>query len=149
MRYSRQNKILDLIKEHEIETQEKLAHLLKEAGFELTQANVQKEINKLQLIKILSSSGKYKYAVGMVIDAPVSERFVKIFKETIRSVGASGNIIVIKTLSGCANAAGEAIDSLGLPYILGTIAGDNTIMIVADDIDNVPYLLDRFNELLD
>lgn len=148
MRYSRQNKILDLINEHEIETQEKLAYLLKEAGYDVTQATVSRDIKELQLIKVLSSTGKYKYALGMVFDAPVSDRFVKIFKETIRSVAASGNIIVIKTLSGCANAAGEAVDSLNLPYMLGTIAGDNTIMIVVDDVNNVPFLVEKFNELL-
>lgn len=148
MRYSRQNKILDLINEHEIETQEKLAYLLKEAGFDVTQATVSRDIKELQLIKILSSTGKYKYALGMVVDAPVSDRFVKIFKETIRSVASSGNIIVIKTLTGCANAACEALDSLSLPFMLGSIAGDNTIMIVVDSVENVPYLQEKFNELL-
>ena len=148
MRYSRQNKILDLIQEHEIETQEKLAHLLKKSGYDVTQATVSRDIKELQLIKVLSSAGKYKYALGVAADTPVSDRFVKIFKETIRSVASSGNIIVIKTLSGCANAAGEAIDSLNLPYMLGTIAGDNTIMIVVDDVSHVDFLVEKFNELL-
>ncbi len=148
MRYSRQNKILDLIREYEIETQEKLAHLLKEAGYDVTQATVSRDIKELQLIKVLSSGGKYKYALGVSGDASVSDRFVKIFKETIRSVASSGNIIVIKTLTGCANAACEAIDSLNLPHMLGTIAGDNTIMIVVDDVSHVPYLVKKFNDLL-
>jgi len=148
MRYSRQNKILDLIKEHEIETQEKLAYLLKKDGYDVTQATVSRDIKELQLIKVLSSSGKYKYALGMAANTPVSDRFVKIFKETIRSVDSSGNIIVIKTLTGCANAACEAIDSLNLPFMLGTIAGDNTIMIVVDDVKNVPFLQEKFSELL-
>jgi len=148
MRYSRQNRILGLIKEHEIETQEKLAYLLKEDGFDVTQATVSRDIKELQLIKTLSSSGKYKYALGMIADAPITDRFVKIFKDTILSVASSGNLIVIKTLTGCANAAAEAIDSLSLPFMLGTIAGDNTILIIVDDEKNVLFLQGKFNELL-
>src|SRR5665647_2215732 len=149
MRYSRQNRILGLIKEHEIETQEKLAYLLKEDGFDVTQATVSRDIKELQLIKKLSSSsGKYKYALGMATDTPITDRFVKIFKDTIISVASSGNLIVIKTLTGCANAAAEAIDSLSLPFMIGTIAGDNTILIVVDDEKNVLFLQEKFNELL-
>lgn len=148
MRYSRQNRILGLIKEHEIETQEKLAYLLKEDGFDVTQATVSRDIKELQLIKTLSPSGKYKYALGMATDTPITDRFVKIFKDTIISVASSGNLIVIKTLTGCANAAAEAIDSLSLPFMLGTIAGDNTILIVVDDEKNVLFLQEKFNELL-
>lgn len=148
MRYSRQNRILGLIKEHEIETQEKLAYLLKEDGFDVTQATVSRDIKELQLIKNLSSSGKYKYVLGMATDTPITDRFVKIFKDTIISVASSGNLIVIKTLTGCANAAAEAIDSLTLPFMLGTIAGDNTILIVVDDEKNVLFLQEKFNELL-
>jgi len=148
MRYSRQNRILGLIKELEIETQEKLAYLLKEDGFDVTQATVSRDIKELQLIKTLSPSGKYKYALGMATDTPITDRFVKIFKDTIISVASSGNLIVIKTLTGCANAAAEAIDSLSLPFMLGTIAGDNTILIVVDDEKNVLFLQEKFNELL-
>ncbi|MBK5246179.1 MAG: arginine repressor [Peptostreptococcaceae bacterium] len=148
MRYSRQNRILGLIKDHEIETQEKLAYLLKEDGFDVTQATVSRDIKELQLIKSLSSSGKYKYALGVTVDAPITDRFVKIFKDTIISVASSGNLIVIKTLTGCANAAAEAIDSLSLPFMLGTIAGDNTILIIVDDEKNVLFLQGKFNELL-
>lgn len=148
MRYSRQNKILELISTYEIETQEKLASLLKESGFDVTQATISRDIKELQLIKSLSSQGKYKYAVGYAMESPVSERFVKIFRETIKTVAASGNIIVVKTLSGCANAAGEAIDSLNFPHVVGSIAGDNTLMIVVDDSANVSELMGKFDQML-
>ena len=75
MRYSRQNKILDLISNYEIDTQEKLASMLRANGFEVTQATVSRDIKELQLVKVLSSSGKYKYAVGTHKDLPASERF--------------------------------------------------------------------------
>ena len=148
MRYSRQNKILELIEDNEIETQEKLASMLKEGGYEVTQATVSRDIKELQLIKILSSSGKYKYATAMKVSAAISDRFVKIFKETIKTVDFSGNIIVVKTLSGCASAAAEALDSLNLPHMVGSIAGDNTIMVVVDDPANVDKLVHELRSML-
>jgi transcriptional regulator of arginine metabolism len=148
MRYSRQNKILDLISTYEIETQDKLVELLKKNGYKVTQATISRDIKDLHLIKTLSSNGRYKYTVGSSPDQPVSERFINIFKETITSVGSSGNLIVVKTLSGCAQAAGEAIDNMNFPNVVGSIAGDNTIMLVINDPANVPTLLNQFNEMI-
>ncbi|QIB69285.1 arginine repressor [Aminipila butyrica] len=148
MRYSRQNKILDIINNFEVETQEKLASLLKESGYDVTQATISRDIKELQLIKVLSNSGKYKYALGNSIETPITDRFLKIFKETIRSVAHSYNLIIVKTLSGCGSAAGEAIDSLNVPHVVGSIAGDNTLLIIVDDAENVPALVEKFNDLL-
>ncbi len=113
-----------------LKTQERLVSLLKKSGYKITQATISRDIKELQLVKTLSSSGKYKYTVGTSVDQPISDRYVKIFKETIQTVAYSGNIIVIKTLSGCANAACEAIDTLNFPNIIGTIAGDNTLFLL-------------------
>lgn len=148
MRYARQNKILDIINTHEVETQDKLVSLLKKSGFKVTQATISRDIKELQLIKTLSSTGKYIYTVGKSMDQPISDRFVKIFKETIQTVAASGNIIIVKTLSGCASAAAEAIDSLNFPNVIGSIAGDNTLMLVINDPTNVPSLVNKFNEMI-
>ncbi len=148
MRYSRQNKILELIANNEIETQDRLAALLREEGFEVTQATISRDIKELQLIKILTPSGKYKYAVSTHQDAPISDRFVKIFRETITSFASAQNLIVIKTLSGCGAAAGEAIDCIGLPHIVGSIAGDNTLLLVVDKEENVEEILAIFNDML-
>ncbi len=148
MRYSRQNKILELIEEYEVETQDKLASLLKDYGFTVTQATISRDIKDLHLVKTLSSDGKYKYAASDRIEGTISDRFVNIFRETIKSVNASGNIVVVKTLSGCANAAGEAIDSLVFPHVIGSVAGDNTLMIVIDDPNNTPKFLKEFNKML-
>ena len=148
MRYSRQSKILELIEKYEVETQDKLASLLKEYGYDVTQATISRDIKEMHLIKTLSSSGKYKYAVATNVESPVSDRFVNIFRETIKSVDSSGNLVVVKTLSGCANAAGEAIDSLGFPHVIGSVAGDNTLMIIIDDPENTPEFLKEFNEML-
>ena len=148
MRYKRQNRIIEIITNTEVDTQEKLAALLRESGFEVTQATISRDIKELQLVKTLSSSGKYKYAVSTSKDLPVTDRFIKIFRQTVTSVDSSGNIILVKTLPGCANAAGEAIDNSNLPHIKGSIAGDNTLLLVADDEDNVPAIIDEFNKML-
>lgn len=147
MRYSRQNMVLELIGSNEIETQEQLCQLLREAGYNVTQATVSRDIKELQLVKKLSSSGRYKY-VQSKDEGPISGRFVKIFKETITGVDAAENLIVIKTLSGCGSAAAEAIDSLGMDHIVGSVAGDNTILVVIDEKKNVSDIVDKFKELL-
>ncbi|MDR0852140.1 MAG: arginine repressor [Clostridiales Family XIII bacterium] len=148
MRYSRQNKILEIIENHDVDTQENLAEMLKNCGFDVTQATISRDIKELQLVKTLTHSGKYKYTAPGNLSQPITDRFVKIFKETIQSVTSSGNMIVIKTLSGCANAAAETIDSLDFPHILGSIAGDNTIFLVIDDPKNVHALTLEFDALL-
>ena len=148
MRYTRQNQIVELISENEIDTQEKLAELLKKNGFEVTQATVSRDIKELQLVKALTASGQHKYTLPEQNTRQTTSRFAKIFKDTIQSVSYSGNLIVVKTLSGCANAACEAIDSLEFPHILGTIAGDNTVLIVCDNPKNAPVIVARFEDML-
>lgn len=148
MRYLRQNKILDIISSHEVETQDQLVNLLKKAGYKVTQATISRDIKDLQLIKTQTPSGRYKYSISVSQEQPVSDRFAKIFKETIKSVASSGNMVVIKTLTGCANAACEAIDTMDFPHIIGSIAGDNTIFLVVNDPSNVSGLVKRFSEMI-
>lgn len=148
MRYSRQNKILELITSHDIETQDKLAAMLRAEGYEVTQATISRDIKELQLIKILTNGGHYKYALSQRQDAPISERFVKIFRETITGLSSAHNLIIVKTLSGCGPAAGEAIDCIGLPHVVGSVAGDNTLLIVVDEEENVESILSVFNDML-
>lgn len=147
MRYSRQNKILELISTREIETQDRLCQLLRESGYDVTQATISRDIKELQLIKTMGTDGKYKYA-QFKGDGFITDRFVKIFRETITSITPAGNLVVVKTLSGCAAAAGEAIDSLDFPNIVGSIAGDNTILIVVDDAKNVDNVMAAFDEMM-
>lgn len=149
MRYSRQNKILELIHTHDIDTQEKLVTLLNEAGYKVTQATISKDIRDLHLVKTLGANGRYKYAVSSGnAEQPVSDRFVKVFRETVRSISSAGNIIAVKTLSGCGPAVGEAIDTFKFPHLVGSIAGDNTIFLLIDDPENIPALVERFNQII-
>lgn len=148
MRISRQNKILELIETYEIETQDKLASLLREFGYEVTQATISRDIKELQLVKTLSSSGKYKYTSAVNNEAPVSNRLSNIYRETVKNITWSGNIVLVKCISGCANAAGEALDNMNLPHIIGSVAGDNTLMFVTDSPENSPIVVEMLNDML-
>lgn len=149
MRISRQNKILELIEKNEIETQDKLVSMLREYGYDVTQATVSRDIKELQLIKTLSSSGGYKYAALATNDGPVSERFRDIYRKSIISIAQSGNIVLLKALSGCANAAAEALDSLALTHVIGSVAGDNTILLVLDDPANADEVVEALQGMLE
>ena len=148
MRYARQNRILELIKENDIDTQEKLVAMLRENGFNVTQATISRDIKELHLVKSLSPDGVYRYAVSTDNDSNMSNRYLSILKDIVKNVDAAGNLIVVKTLPGCANAAAEPIDCLGFDHVIGTIAGDNTLLMVIDDPENVASLVAKFDELL-
>lgn len=148
MRLSRQNKILELIKTNEVETQDQLLNLLRDAGYNVTQATISRDIRELQLFKGQAKDGKYKYIAGNYDNRPISDRFVKIFRETTLSYATAQNLIIIKTLSGCSGAAGEAIDCLSLDHIVGSISGDNTLLVVVDHEENVPQITAAFDRML-
>ena len=148
MRYSRQHKILELINTYEIGTQDDLVTILRNNGYNVTQATVSRDIKELQLVKVLSSKGKYKYVSNQSKDLPASDRFSKIFRETITSFNSSGNIVEVKPLSGGGPAAGGAMDIGGIDHIIGSVAGDNTIFLLIDSEENVPYVLEQFKEML-
>ncbi|NLY87350.1 MAG: arginine repressor [Clostridiales bacterium] len=148
MRLSRQNKILEIIKENEVETQEQLLDLLSRAGYPVTQATISRDIKELQLIKGQTKDGRYKYIVSNYDNRPISERFIKVFRETTLSYQIAQNLILVKTLSGCSGAAGEAIDCLMLDHIVGSISGDNTLLVVVDSEKNVPLVTEEIDKIL-
>ena len=148
MKYSRHARILEIIENNEIETQEELAEFLKRSGINVTQATVSRDIKELRLIKVLAKNGRYKYASMKQQESAISDRLVKIFKDSILSIDYAGNIIVLKTLSGAANAACAAIDALDVKELVGTIAGDDTIFILARDPEMVGELVERFKKLM-
>lgn len=148
MRLSRQNKILEIIRTNEVETQDQLLQLLRDAGYSVTQATVSRDIRELQLIKGQTRDGKHRYIAGNYDDRPISDRFIKIFRETVLSYEVAKNLIVVKTLSGCSGAAGEAIDCLSLEHVVGSISGDNTLLVVVDDDSNVPEITAEFDRVM-
>ncbi|AAO36119.1 arginine repressor [Clostridium tetani] len=131
MKVTRHEKILELIERKDIETQEELAEELRKSGIEITQATVSRDIKELKLIKVLGEQGKYKYAAIVKNENDLSDKLANIFSHSVVSVENINNFVVVKTLSGSGNAAAEAIDSLNFKEIAGTIAGDNTIFIMA------------------
>ena len=148
MKYNRHSKILDIIEHTEIETQEDLALELKKQGFNVTQATVSRDIKELRLIKVLTNNGKYKYSTINQSDAPILKRFINLFKDSVLTLDYSGNIVVVKTLIGSANAAAAAIDALKIDGIVGTIAGDDTIFILLRDEENCRKVIELFEEII-
>lgn len=149
MKLARHAKILEIISEKEIETQEELAAELQKRGIDVTQATVSRDIKELRLVKVLTEDGKrYKYAPMTKIDTNISERLMTLLSESIVNVDYAGNIIVIKTLSGSASAAAEAIDTLNWKNIVGTIAGDNTIFVLVRNQEDIQELVEKFRKLM-
>ncbi len=148
MKNARQSAILNMIENENIETQEELALRLREKGIMVTQATVSRDIKELRLLKVLTANGSYKYATSDRADHGLSDRFIRMFVDSVLSIAYSNNIIVIKTLSGSANTAGEAIDSMRWQEILGTMAGDNTVLVVVRADVDTQSVVERFEEML-
>jgi transcriptional regulator of arginine metabolism len=148
MKSARHSMILQIIERESIETQDDLAEHLRQAGFSVTQATVSRDIKELRLIKVLTDDGKYKYATVDKAESGYSDRFRRMFSHSVISINATGTLVVIKTISGSANAAAETIDSMRFPEILGTIAGDNTIFVAARSEADVPGLITKFKGLM-
>lgn len=147
-KYARQRKILELIEAYEIETQEELSEHLKRTGIDITQATISRDIKELRLVKVLSKSGKYKYAVMDENIEGATERLIKIFKSSIIGFDIAGHILVIKTLPGAAQVCASAIDTLKVEHVVGTIAGDDTIFIAVSDMEYVDSVVKTFQGLL-
>lgn len=148
MKYNRHAKILEIIDNNVIETQEELAEKLKELGVDVTQATVSRDIKDLRLIKVMSSDGRYRYATFSQTESQISNRLTTILTEAYVSSDYANNIVVVKTLSGMAQAAGSAIDSLKWQEILGSIAGDDTLMIVCRAEKIAEEIVNKFNKMI-
>ncbi len=148
-RETRQLKILEIIAKNNVDTQEELVARLSDEGFRVTQATVSRDIKDMGIIKTLSEDGKkYKYTAQQLKDN-TSERFLSIFRNTVLSIRTAENLVVIKTETGAANAAAETIDRMNLDCILGVIAGDNTIFVAVDNVDNTAYVAEKLEDILD
>ena len=149
MKIARHAKILEIISDKDIETQEELAEELKNIGIDVTQATVSRDIKELKLIKVLSKDGRYKYATISPNENILSDRLVSIFTQTVLTVDYVGNTIVVRTISGSAPAAAEAIDTLNWDGIVGTLAGDNTIFLIARSEKKAEELVNKLKKLMD
>ena len=131
MKAQRQAKIVEIISNANVETQEQLLQALTDQGFNSTQATISRDIKELRIVKELTSLGTYRYCVPEK-DAPaaISDRLNNIFRECVISVDYAENLVVIHTLPGMANAAASALDAMRSGAVLGTLAGDDTVVIV-------------------
>lgn len=148
MKSRRQEKILEIIKEQDVETQEELTRLLAKAGFSSTQGTVSRDIRELKLTKVTGENGRQKYMERKVEDIHVSSKYRRVLSEGILGMESAENILVIKTVPGMAMACGAAIDSISLRYVAGCIAGDDTIFCAVKQTAYVSLVMDELNTII-
>ena len=139
MKTRRQEKIIDLIKNNEIETQEELLERLRKCGFNGTQATISRDMRQLNIMKTVSRSGRYRYVQKLVTDPTLEEKFATILR-TVKEIRLAMNIVVIRAYTGMASAAAVAIDSMEMPEVVGSIAGDDTLILITESVENATVL---------
>lgn len=149
MKTKRQTKILELIQKYDIETQEELSAYLTRDGYQVTQATVSRDIRELKLTKIAMDNGRQRYAVLSDADTGMAERLVRVLREGFVSMDYAGNILVIKTVSGMASAVGAAVDAIKLSEIIGSIAGDDTLMCVIRTEEDAVNIMNKLRKLVE
>lgn len=148
MKAKRHLKIREIIANEEIDTQEELVDLLKEAGFNVTQATVSRDIKELHLIKVPLDDGRYKYSLPADQKFNPYQKLKRLLSDSFIGIDYSENLIVLKTLPGNANAIGALIDNLQWDEIMGTICGDDTCLIICKTKENAKEISDKLLEML-
>ena len=149
MKTNRQSKIIEIIQKNEVETQDELSALLEKDGFRVTQATVSRDIRELKLTKIPTAGGRQKYAV--ITDTPenFSKKYERVLREGFLSMDMAQNILVIKTVSGMASAVCAAIDAMKMREIVGSIAGDDTIMCAIRTVDDTYAVMKKIRRIVE
>ena len=149
MKNDRQNMILDIISQENIETQEQLLTRLQERGITSTQATISRDIKQMHLIKEPVGRGVYKYAVsGNRTKLNFAEKLRTIFRESITSIACAQNIVVIKTMPGLASAACSALDNMDITYMVGSLAGDDTAFLLMQDAESAAAFCEEIRAML-
>ena len=148
MKAKRQALIREIVENQSIQTQEELADALREHGMVVTQATVSRDIKEMHLLKVLSEEGGYRYATMDKSEQGMNERLIRMLSDSVVDMSSANTLIVIHTLPGSAHVAGEAVDSLRWPEVLGTIAGDNTILVIVRSNEDVDAVLRRFRGIV-
>lgn len=149
MNKKRQDAIIQIIQNRDVETQQELALILNQQGFEVTQATVSRDIKKLKLSKIAIGNGHQKYVLFQNDEKHLSSKYVNVLKEGFVSMDMAQNILVVKTVSGMAMAVAAAIDSMKYPQIVGSIAGDDTIMMAIRSVEDTKEIMHQIMLLLE
>lgn len=149
MKAERQKKILEIINKHAVETQEELADRLQKDGIKITQATISRDIKELRLVKVATGDDRYRYAVqGDKIYAGDQTKTRRIFKDSVVALDYSENLIVVKTTPGAAQSVALVIDYEGFREIIGTVAGDDTVMVVVKPKSAVKKIIGKFASYL-
>ena len=148
MKTRRQAKVLELIQRNDVETQEELAAELVREGFQVTQATVSRDIRELKLTKIAMDNGKQKYAVITDADSGMMEKYARVLREGFISMDLAKNIVVIKTVSGMAGAVCAAIDAMKFQEMVGSIAGDDTIICIIRDDEEAVKIMKKLRKIV-
>ena len=148
MKISRHAKIIALISQYDIETQEELAEYLNKAGFKVTQATVSRDIRDLKLTKVSVGAGKQKYVVHRQEEPEMSEKYIRVLRDGYVSMDMAQNILVIKTVSGMAMAVAVAVDSMKWNEVVGCIAGDDTIMCAIRTVEDTVAVMDKIRKII-
>ena len=147
MKTARQNKIIELVEKNEIETQEELGELLKQAGFTVTQATISRDIRELKLTKVAIDLDRQKYIVLRSHNSEMNEKYARILRDSFVSMAKAQNILVVKTVAGMAMAAAAALDALQVDGIVGCIAGDDTIMCAIRTEKETDVVMEKLHRL--
>ena len=148
MKKTRHRKIVEIIEKKDVETQEELAGYLKEAGFAVTQATVSRDIRELKLSKVPTGGGKQKYVILKQDDSHMGDKYIRVLRDGFISMDMAQNILVIKTVSGMAMAVAAALDAMDCNEIVGSIAGDDTIMCAVRTVDDTVALMKRLRKII-
>ena len=150
MKAKRQKKILELIAEKSIETQEQLLQELRESGYKSTQATVSRDIKELRIIKTLDGLGGYRYTAPHQNESECfDEKFRVIFRECVMKLDYAQNLVVVKTMPGLCAAAGANIDALQMPTVIGTLSGDDTTLVIMRDTESAMEFCGEIRKMLD
>lgn len=148
MKINRHAKIVELINKYRVETQEELAEYLNKEGFKVTQATVSRDIRDLKLTKVPTDDGKQRYAVHQKDESEMSEKYIRVLRDGYVSMDMAQNILVIKTVSGMASAVCAALDAMKWGEIVGSIAGDDTIMCAVRSVDDTVSVMDKISKIV-
>lgn len=148
MKKTRHGKIIELIQKYDVETQEELAARLRDAGFEVTQATVSRDIRELKLSKVPAAGGRQKYVVLKQDDGHMGDKYIRVLRDGFVSMDMAQNILVMKTVSGMAMAVAAALDALKFTEIVGCIAGDDTIFLAVRTVEETQALMEKLHNIL-
>lgn len=148
MKKNRHEKIIEIVEKYDVETQDELIEYLRKTGYEVTQATVSRDIRELKLTKVMSEKGSYRYELPKTNESLSTFKFSHALAESITSVDYAMHTVIVKTFPGMAQAVAVGIDNLHLPVILGCVAGDDTIIIIARSAEAAADLNTRIKEII-